>query len=277
MTRTEPGLLTIGDVARGTRLSVKALRLYDQLGLFTPAYTDPESGYRYYRVDQVRTARLIRSLRQVEMPLALIRRVLAAPAAEAEGLLRDHQQTLEARAARARRMVPALVRELRKEEGAMSLEVNVRELSPQPVVSVTRPVKVGDLDRHIRDTVATLNGFVTDHGGGAAGAPFGLYHGQINEEDDGPIEVCLPVRDALTGDGEIAAKELPGGRFAYVTLRGDECEFPAILRGYDAVHDWIEANGYTAADSPRETWRTSSNEDGGEMEVGWRFRDPAGA
>ena len=39
-------LLTIGEFAHRTRLSVKALRLYDQLGLVTPAMVDASSGYR---------------------------------------------------------------------------------------------------------------------------------------------------------------------------------------------------------------------------------------
>jgi PPM family protein phosphatase len=38
-------LLTIGAFAKASRLSPKALRLYDELGLLVPALTDPLSGY----------------------------------------------------------------------------------------------------------------------------------------------------------------------------------------------------------------------------------------
>jgi DNA-binding transcriptional MerR regulator len=41
-------LMSIGEFARLSRLSAKALRLYDELGLLPPAQVDPGSGYRWY-------------------------------------------------------------------------------------------------------------------------------------------------------------------------------------------------------------------------------------
>ena len=70
-------LFSIGAFADMTRLSLKALRLYDQLGLLQPLHVDPQNGYRYYGVDQLSSARMIRNMREMDMPLATIRRVLA--------------------------------------------------------------------------------------------------------------------------------------------------------------------------------------------------------
>jgi PPM family protein phosphatase len=77
-------LVTIGAFARASRLSPKALRLYDSLGLLTPAHVDEVSGYRFYRADQLERARLVAWLRRLGMPLARIRVVcdLAADAPE---------------------------------------------------------------------------------------------------------------------------------------------------------------------------------------------------
>ncbi|MFI6457023.1 MerR family transcriptional regulator [Streptosporangium amethystogenes] len=69
------GLLTIGAFARAARLSPKALRLYDELGLLRPAAVDGESGYRFYDPAQLERARLIAWLRRLGMPLARIRQV----------------------------------------------------------------------------------------------------------------------------------------------------------------------------------------------------------
>lgn len=79
-------LLTIGAFARAARLSPKALRLYDELGLLRPAAVDGESGYRLYDPAQLEQARLIAWLRRLGMPLARIRQVcdLPAPAAAEE-------------------------------------------------------------------------------------------------------------------------------------------------------------------------------------------------
>nr|WP_205864216.1 MerR family transcriptional regulator [Planosporangium mesophilum] len=66
-------MLTIGAFARACRLSPKALRLYDELGLLPPAHVDPASGYRYYEPGQLERARLVAWLRRLGMPLARIR------------------------------------------------------------------------------------------------------------------------------------------------------------------------------------------------------------
>ena len=65
-------LLTIGAFSRASRLSPKALRLYDSLGLLAPAHVDEVSGYRFYRPDQLERARLVAWLRRLGMPLARI-------------------------------------------------------------------------------------------------------------------------------------------------------------------------------------------------------------
>ena len=69
--------VSIGEFARRSRLSVKALRLYDELGVLIPARVDRDSGYRYYDDAQLETARLVAMLRQLEFPLASIKELLA--------------------------------------------------------------------------------------------------------------------------------------------------------------------------------------------------------
>jgi serine/threonine protein phosphatase PrpC/DNA-binding transcriptional MerR regulator len=80
-------LSTIGEFARAARLTPKALRLYDELGLLPPAAVDPDSGYRLYEPGQLERARLIAELRRIGMPLAEIREVCGlAPGAAAEAI-----------------------------------------------------------------------------------------------------------------------------------------------------------------------------------------------
>ena len=71
-------LLPIGRFAQRSRLSLKALRMYDQLGLLRPARVDVESGYRSYAESQLTRARRIALLRRRAMPLGTIQQVLDA-------------------------------------------------------------------------------------------------------------------------------------------------------------------------------------------------------
>ena len=272
MNETRDGLIAIGGFAKATHLSLKALRLYDQLGLLKPSRIDPESGYRYYRADQIHPARLIRSLRQMDMPLATIRLVLAASPAAAERLVREHVAALQARALQARRLFEDVLAHIYEEVHTMALEVNVSDLPEQPIVSVTRRVHVAQLGAAIGDGLKQLYGLIESQGGQADGAPFGLYHGPINENEDGPIEICVPTAVPLAAAADVAVRILPATRAATAMLRGEQCEFPEILAGYDATHDWILSQGYAHADSPREIWHSPPGHDE-VIEVAWPFKE----
>jgi protein phosphatase len=63
-------LISIGEFARMSRLSPKALRLYDELGLLPPTRIDRNTGHRFYETGQLERARLVASLRQIGVPLA---------------------------------------------------------------------------------------------------------------------------------------------------------------------------------------------------------------
>jgi DNA-binding transcriptional MerR regulator len=93
-------LLSIGEFAAATQLSLKALRLYDEQRLLRPATIDTTNGYRYYRHDQIETGRLIRLLRDMELPLAAVADIVANDITSAEAVLRQFAQDLEQRFAR---------------------------------------------------------------------------------------------------------------------------------------------------------------------------------
>jgi DNA-binding transcriptional MerR regulator/predicted enzyme related to lactoylglutathione lyase len=76
--RVPAHLLSIGQFAAISGLTVTALRHYDDIGLLTPAHVDPATGYRWYASLQVRVAGVIRQLRAVGMPVADVVETVAA-------------------------------------------------------------------------------------------------------------------------------------------------------------------------------------------------------
>ncbi len=101
-------LLSIGQFARASGLSAKALRHYDAVGLLRPAVVIPGSGYRRYHPDQLTTARLVRRLRGLDLPVAQVSLLLdlqeADPGAMTTALL-EHRRRLEARLVRMQRQM----------------------------------------------------------------------------------------------------------------------------------------------------------------------------
>jgi protein phosphatase len=128
-------LLTIGEFARLVRLSQKALRLYDELGLLRPFRVDQWSGYRYYAPSQLERARLVAWLRRLGMPLAQIGAVLDAAPAEAAALVAAFLRVTEADFAERQRLAQFLISYLR--EGATAMpDSDMPVPSPSPASPV---------------------------------------------------------------------------------------------------------------------------------------------
>jgi DNA-binding transcriptional MerR regulator len=218
-------LLTIAEFARQSGLSQKALRLYGANGLLTPTRVDRDSGYRYYRAEQLAPAALIERLRAAGMSMREIARFLVDR--DPASLVRHDERLQERRR--------ALREALRLVEEAAMFEVELESVPAQRYVSRTQRVKVAELERFIVETAREL--------GGGVGS-FTIYHGQVNEEDDGPVEVGVPKDD---GD-----RELSSGLVAATTVEGEQADFPQILGAYDAIVRWAKENGRELAGPPRE-------------------------
>jgi DNA-binding transcriptional MerR regulator len=90
------GVMSIGRFARRAGLSIGALRHYAEIDLLVPARVDPTTGYRYYADDQLGPARLIALLRDLDVPLNLIREVRDATPADLRTRLARHRADLDA-------------------------------------------------------------------------------------------------------------------------------------------------------------------------------------
>ncbi|MFJ4467772.1 MerR family transcriptional regulator [Streptomyces sp. NPDC089424] len=114
------GLLTIGAFAKASRLSPKALRLYDELGLLTPARVDPVTGYRLYAPEQLEQARTVAWLRRLGMPLARIQHVTTLEAGQAAREIRAFWAQVEADTAARRDLAAFLIDHLSRKDPAMT-------------------------------------------------------------------------------------------------------------------------------------------------------------
>lgn len=245
--------LSIGVFARRSRLSPKALRLYDRLGLLVPAEIDAENGYRRYREGQLATARLIATLRLLGMPLAEIAAVVATPDADGAALVAAYWARVEDEFARRRELATHLQDKLAGTTRSYAMyEIRERDIPEQTVVTEQRHVQVAELTGFIGAAMGRLEAVVARHGGFAA-APFVIYHGEVNEDSDGPVEVCIPI-DPARATADIAARREPAHREAYVTLKKAQVAFPQILSAYDTVATWIGREGKRMTASPREVY-----------------------
>lgn len=147
------------------------------------------------------------------------------------------------------------------------------QLQPERcVLSVQRRMRPEEMDQVISSTVAELRALAATAGLQQTDDPFGIFHGQIDGENDGPLEIVLPVDGLTDVEGEPRSYRLPGGQFAVRTAVGEETDFPAILAVYDELHGWIEQGGHTPVGPPREIWHNSpSSPEPLRLTIAWRY------
>jgi DNA-binding transcriptional MerR regulator len=221
-------LLAIGAFARLSRLSVKQLRNYADLGLLEPARVDPDTGYRYYRRDQVRAAMAIHLLRGLDVPLATIAATLGGD----RTALAAERSRLEARIAAQRRHWEMLDRLLAGQRGP---EVG---LAREPVhrLRVTRTIcGPDDIGAAIGRCVADLPGFVPPL--------VGIFPVDLAPE----MEVVVGYADP---DGPLV---VPAGVVAVATHAGPYEHLPLT---YHALLAWVHERGLRPRGTVRETYLT---------------------
>ena len=119
--------------------------------------------------------------------------------------------------------------ELQKKEKEMSPKVQTTELPDRQMLSITRHVYIGELHDHLRESYDQLAEFIAEAGVERDGKPVAIYHGHVNEENNGPVEVGIPVKTVPAVSGDVQSGTLEGGSVAYIALTLRQAHFPEIL------------------------------------------------
>jgi DNA polymerase-3 subunit beta len=231
----------IGEMARASGLSVSALRFYDGAGVLVPAEVDPDTGYRRYADEQVRSARLVAGLRRVGMPVAEITRAIQNPDLVRE-ILDQHRRRLENGLADAKRELSRIHAMLDLEERLMTrvtlpaaaLAASLDAVRFAASTDLELPAACGVLVETDADALLI---FATDR--------YRLASARVPAAVDGPAaRLVLPiafvdaVRPLLAGD-ESVALELETDRVRLAGAEGTpvDADYPDVRRLLEAPGD----------------------------------------
>ncbi len=234
--------ISIGEFARRSRLSLKALRLYDERGVLVPLRVDRASGYRYYDTAQLDDARLVVLLRQLQLPLAAIKELLGCDPADAATRIAEHWRDAEAAHDARRELADHLVSRLSGKRSVM-YEVATREIPERSLLCLKRNVDEQGMWAFGKEFIAILRERPLPKIEGREGAMLCIWWGLVNADGDGPIEWCAPVP---TAQAESLASHYPE-----LTLRTE----PAHLEAFAALPDaGDEAAHWQLAAGSLEAW-----------------------
>jgi DNA-binding transcriptional MerR regulator len=230
--------VSIGEFARRSRLSLKALRLYDERGVLVPSRVDQASGYRYYDTAQLEKARLVVMLRQLQLPLAAIKKLLACDPADAATRVAEHWRDAEAAHDARRELADHLVNRLRGKRSVM-YEVATREIPDRSLLCLKRNVDEHEMWAFGKEFIAILRERPLPKFEGRAGAMFCIWWGLVNADSDAPLEWCKPV--------PAAQAESLASHYPELSLRIEPAHLEAFVAlpdspGDEAVH-WHLAAG----------------------------------
>jgi DNA-binding transcriptional MerR regulator/effector-binding domain-containing protein len=230
--------VTIGEFSRLCHLSTKTLRYYHDIELLVPATVDGGTGYRRYSLEQVADAHLIRRLRELELPLAEIRDVLAEPdGAGREHVLAQHLARMEAELVRTREVVSSLRALLRMPR---DVAVSHRITPDLPVLARAQRLARSEIADWCAATYPWLYQTLAELGLEPAGPAGATYPVDFFEHDEGRITAFVPVDHDAVPPGDSRFIVLARQRFAVALHTGPftECDLTyGRLGGHVADHD----------------------------------------
>jgi DNA-binding transcriptional MerR regulator len=267
--------LTIGGFSELTHLSVKTLRHYHEAGLLEPAEVDPQTGYRYYRTTQIPTAQVIRRFRDLGMPVAEVREVLATADPQARNaLITRHLERLEDQLDQTRAAVASMRRLL--EPGAAPIEVDHRSVPAATVAAVSGTVDRADVLGWYGDAVAELDAALASSGSRPTGPVGGLYDNELFTEERGDAVVYLPVDDPPT-NGRVHPFVVPAAELTVTIHRGSHDDIDV---SYGALGTFVAGHSLTVAGPVRELYlvgpRDTDDPAAWRTEIGWPVFRTAG-
>jgi DNA-binding transcriptional MerR regulator len=260
-------MFRIGDFSKLTRVSVKALRFYDEVGLLKPTYVDRDTGYRYYSATLLPRLNRILVFKELGFSLGEIGHLLEGdlPVDRVRESLQSRRAELTRRIERERAQlaeVDAWLAQIEQAGRVPEYEVTVKQVAPRLVASVRDTLSsYADADDLFDELHSSFK---------HRGAPLGrgaIWHTCAGRRRSIDCEALLFLHEPQAPAGRAQVYELPGIAVACVIHQGSDetCE-----RAYVAARSWIESRGYAITGPSREVyWQgdVAQDDDSGVTEI----------
>lgn len=238
---------SIGDFSKISRLGIKTLRYYHEIGLLIPSRIDKFTSYRYYEEKCLSRVETINRFKELGFSLETIKEILQNYKED-----QDLVEFMQSRLADVSSKIEEY-REIRdKIDSFLRLkaivpvpigEPQIKEVPNQFIASIQFKGKYSDIDEHM----TRLNGIFSTVVNGPA---FCLYHDEHHAEETMNIECCLPIRKKMPA-ARINYHTLKGGRMISITHEGD---YSSIWKAYQKIVDYLNKRDFPILPPTREIY-----------------------
>lgn len=253
-------MLKIGEFSKLSRVSVRMLRHYDEIGLLKPAETDRFTDYRYYREDQLPTVCRITALKDMGFSLADIVRILsvyddkeklemyfAARERELRQLSQDTAYKLT--------LLDTARKRLRKEE-SMNYNVTIKTIPARYAATVHMTIPRYEDEGTVWSTLVSETSHMKLAEADPCLCAVTFLDGEYKEKN---VEVMAwkTVKGNYPDTEHVKFMTLPEVTVASCMFKGG---YHLITEVYAAVAAWLNANGYESVDPMFNIYHISPHE-----------------
>jgi len=238
-------MLKIGDFSKLSRISIRMLRYYDEIGLLVPEYIDEFTVYRYYNEAQLLLANRINCLRNMGFGLSVITEILKIyndTRALKEYLILKHAELKEQaeKISSQMQILETSIKRLEKEDNIMEYNVILKEIPQRYVASLRNTIpsydKEGMLWEQMMKEIASLKVQFANPCNFTA-----IFYDKEYNEHDPDVEIQVSVQGNFQNTENVVFKTVPSELIAYTTFKGSYDQITAVNQ---VVANWIRDNGY---------------------------------
>ena len=253
-------MLSIGEFSKICEVSAKTLRYYAEIGLIIPSEVNPENGYRYYSIEQLKNMLFINRLKSQHFSLEEIKSIMEAEETDRDHLLysslskkkRDLQDRV-ASLETALQMVHNDMSCLENGNSVMSyldaIDVELADVPSMNILSIRKVLSIEECSKGYVEFFSKLFEKIAAENLTITGIPMTMYHNPEYNPMEYDIEFAVPVKEFVTG-----TRDFKAGLCVKSVIRG---EFSELTSVHARQREWAESEGYEFIKPPFEIYRKS--------------------
>lgn len=253
-------MLSIGEFSKICEVSTKTLRYYAEIGLIIPSEVNPENGYRYYSIEQLKNMLFINRLKSQHFSLEEIKSIMEAEETDRDHMLysslsrkkrdlQDRVASLEA----ALQMVHNDMSCLENGNSVMSyldaIDVELADVPSMNILSIRKVLSIEECSKGYVEFFNKLFEKIAAENLTITGIPMTMYHNPEYNPMEYDIEFAVPVKEFVTG-----TRDFKAGLCVKSVIRG---EFSELTSVHARQREWAESEGYEFIKPPFEIYRKS--------------------
>lgn len=239
-------MLSIGEFSNICKVSPKTLRYYAEIGLIMPQKINPESGYRYYSIEQLETMLFINRLKAYNFSLDEIKTILQsgepyeeklyasllAKKKEMENAILESQKTLN--------QLEDDIVTLQQGKSIMSylenIDVQLVEVPMMYLLSIRKMVQEDEFAKEYPLCFGSLLQKIQKEHLTISAPPMVLFHSAEFSSDGMDTEFAIPVKEYVTGTRDFAP-----GLCLKTVVQGPYSRLSSV---YTRQREWAKQEGY---------------------------------